>query len=194
MVERGGRGREWSDPANWLFVVAIFVALVALHFVLLAPVSNRWTVRPLLTVIVIASAATAYFMRTYAVMMDPTMIQNILKTDTHEAKELMSWSMVGSVLLWSALPVAFIWWVRIEHGPWLRSVLVRAGAMAGALVVAVAVDPAGLARFHLADAQSARDPLPDHARQLPLRTRQQARRAVHGTRMRRANPWAPMRG
>ena len=93
--------------------------------------SNRWTVRPLLTVIVIASAATAYFMRTYAVMMDPTMIQNILKTDTHEAKELMSWSMVGSVLLWSALPVAFIWWVRIEHGPWLRSVLVRAGAMAG---------------------------------------------------------------
>ena len=92
--------------------------------------------RPLLTVIVIASAATAYFMRTYAVMMDPTMIQNILKTDTHEARELMSWAMVGSVLLWSAVPVAFIWWVRIEHGPWLRSVLVRAGAMAGALVIA----------------------------------------------------------
>ena len=131
-----GAGREWSEPANWLFVGAIFVALVALHFVLLAPVSNRWTVRPLLTVIVIASAATAYFMRTYAVMMDPTMIQNILKTDTHEAKELMSWAMVGSVLLWSAVPVAFIWWVRIEHGPWLRSVLVRAGAMAGALVIA----------------------------------------------------------
>lgn len=132
-----GVGRDWSEPANWLFVGAIFVALVALHFVLLAPVSNRWTVRPLLTVVVIASAATAYFMRTYAVMMDPTMIQNILKTDTHEAKELMSWSLVGSVLLWSALPVAFIWFVRIEHRPWLRSALVRAGAMAGALVVAL---------------------------------------------------------
>jgi lipid A ethanolaminephosphotransferase len=75
-------------------------------------------------------------MRTYAVMLDPTMIQNILKTDTHEARELMSWAMVGSVLLWSAVPVAFIWWVRIEHGPWLRSVLIRAGAMAGALVIA----------------------------------------------------------
>src|SRR6478735_8112948 len=132
-----GAGREWSDPANWLFVVAIFVALVALHFVLLAPVSNRWTVRPLLTVIVIASAATAYFMRTYAVMMDPTMIQNILKTDTHEARELLSWSMVGSVLMWSALPVAFVWWVRIEHRPWLRSFLLRTAHMAGALVVAV---------------------------------------------------------
>ena len=36
-----GAGREWSDPTNWLFVVAIFVALVALHFVLLAPVSTE---------------------------------------------------------------------------------------------------------------------------------------------------------
>ena len=130
-------GRAWSDPANWLFMAAIFVALVALHFVLLGALANRWTVRPLLTVVVIASAAAAYFMRTYAVMMDPTMIQNILKTDTREARELMSWSMVGSVLLWSALPVAFVWWVRIEHRPWLRSFLLRAGHMAGALVVAV---------------------------------------------------------
>jgi len=132
-----GAGRTWSDPSNWLFVVAVFVALVALHFVLLGALSNRWTVRPLLTVIIIATAAAAYFMRTYAVMMDPTMIQNILKTDRHEAGELMSWSMVVSVLLWSAAPVAFVWWVRIEHRPWLRSFFLRTAQMAGALVVAV---------------------------------------------------------
>jgi len=41
------------------------------------------------------------------------------------------------VLLWSVLPVVFIWWIRLEHVPWLRSVLVRAGSVAGALVVAV---------------------------------------------------------
>jgi len=112
-----GAGRAWSDPSNWLFMVAVFVALVALHFVLLGALSNRWTVRPLLTAIIIASAAAAYFMRTYAVMMDPTMIQNFLKTDRREAGELLSWSMVMSVALWSALPVAFVWWVRIEHRP-----------------------------------------------------------------------------
>ncbi|HEU4779717.1 MAG TPA: phosphoethanolamine--lipid A transferase [Steroidobacteraceae bacterium] len=132
-----GEGRVWSDAANWLFILACFVALVALHFVLLALVSNRWTVRPLLTVNVIASAAAAYFMRTYAVIMDPSMIQNILKTDAREAKDLISWSLVGSVLLWSALPIVFIWWVRIEHRPWLRSFFVRSGTVAGALVVAV---------------------------------------------------------
>jgi lipid A ethanolaminephosphotransferase len=130
-------GRVWTDPANWLFTGACFVALVALHFVLLAPVSNRWTVRPLLTLVIVASAATAFFMRSYAVMMDPTMIQNILRTDTREAKDLLSWSMAGAVVLWSALPVAFVWWVRIERRPLLRAVFTRAAAVAGALVVAV---------------------------------------------------------
>jgi lipid A ethanolaminephosphotransferase len=130
-------GRTWTDPANWLFVAACFVALVALHFVLLAPVASRWTARPLLAAVVVASAASAYFTRTYAVMMDPTMIQNILKTDMREAKELLSWSMVGAVVSWSALPIAFIWWVRIEHGPLLRAFFLRAAAIAGALVVAV---------------------------------------------------------
>jgi lipid A ethanolaminephosphotransferase len=132
-----GAGRAWADPANWLFMAAVFVALVALHFVLLGALANRWTVRPLLTVIIVASAAAAYFMRTYAVIMDPTMIQNILKTDTHEARELLSWSMASSVLLWSMLPTAFVWWVRIEHRPWVRAFFVRTGYMAGALVVAV---------------------------------------------------------
>lgn len=134
-----GEGRVWTEPANWLFVVACFVALVALHFVLIAPLANRWTVRPLLTIVVIASAATAYFMRTYAVMMDPTMIQNILKTGTHEAKDLLSWSLVGAVLLWSAVPVAFIWWVKIDRRPWLRSLAVRIGSVVVALVLAVLV-------------------------------------------------------
>jgi len=132
-----GAGRVWSEPANWLFVVACFVVLVALHFVLIAPFSNRWTVRPLLTVIVIASAAAAHFMRNYSVMMDPTMIQNILKTDIREAREFISWSLVGWILLWSVAPLAFIWWVRIERAPLLRSLAIRVGTIVGALVIAV---------------------------------------------------------
>ena len=138
LVERGGRGAR-LDRSRELAVHRR--GLRGAGRAALRVARRRWRTAGRCVrcsrVIVVASAATAYFMRTYAVMMDPTMIQNILKTDTHEARELMSWSMVGSVLLWSALPVAFIWWVRIEHRPWLRSFFVRVGIMAGALVVAV---------------------------------------------------------
>jgi len=130
-------GRVWSEPATWMFILGSFIALVALHFVLLAPLTNRWTLRPLLSLIVLASAAAAYYMHNYAVVLDPTMIQNILKTDTREAGELISWSFAGSVLLWSALPIAFIWWVRFERHPWLGATLRRVAAVAGAFVVAL---------------------------------------------------------
>jgi lipid A ethanolaminephosphotransferase len=75
-------------------------------------------------------------MRTYAVMLDPTMIQNVLRTDTHEARELLSFSMVGWVLAWSALPVAFIWMVKLRPVAPLRALLVRAGTVLAACVVA----------------------------------------------------------
>lgn len=131
-------GRDWSSPSSWLFVACTSVALTALHFALVAPFANRWTVRPLLSVLVIASAAAAYYMRTYAVLIDPAMIRNVIETDTHEARELLSWDMVGWVTLGSALPLAFIWWVRIERRKWTRALLVRTASVVGALVVAVA--------------------------------------------------------
>ncbi|HET9475742.1 MAG TPA: sulfatase-like hydrolase/transferase, partial [Steroidobacteraceae bacterium] len=54
-----------------------------------------------------------------------------------EAGELISWSFVGSVLLWSALPIAFIWWVRLERHPWLATTLIRAVWVFGAFLVAL---------------------------------------------------------
>jgi lipid A ethanolaminephosphotransferase len=130
-------GRAWSQPSNWLFIAGVFVVLVALHFALFATVAHRWIIRPLLTAAVLASAAAAYYMRTYAVMLDPTMIQNILHTDVNEARELLSWSLFASVVSWSALPVAFIWLVRLERRPWMRALALRAATVSGAVAIAV---------------------------------------------------------
>ncbi len=132
-----GEGRAWNEPDSWLFILCSFIALVALHFMLLAPLTNRWTMRPLLTVIVILSAAAAYLMSTYAVMLDPSMVQNVLQTDTREASDLISWNLAGSVLLWSALPIGFVWWVRIERRPLLGAVLIRVASVVGAFLVAL---------------------------------------------------------
>jgi lipid A ethanolaminephosphotransferase len=132
-------GRDWREVSSWLFLGCMAVALVALHFVLVAPLANRWTLRPLLSVLVVASAAAAYYMGTYAVLMDPAMIRNVLATDTHEARELLTWSMAAWVFAASALPLLFVWWVRIERRPWPRALGMRVGATLGALLLAVLV-------------------------------------------------------
>ncbi len=129
-------GRAASAPATWLFLGGTFVALAALHFVLFALVSNRWTVRPLMTVLVIATAFASYYMRTYAVILDPTMLRNVVKTDVRETRELLSVAMLGWVLAWSALPVVLLWWVDLERSPPWRAGAFRVAALVGALVVA----------------------------------------------------------
>jgi lipid A ethanolaminephosphotransferase len=129
-----GAGRDWSRPSNWLFVVACFAALTLLHFALIAPFANRWIVRPLLTLLVVLSAVASYYMHTFNVLLDPTMIQNVLRTDVNEAADLLSVELIAWVLAWSALPVAFIWLVRIKRIPLLRAVLTR-GASVGAAVI-----------------------------------------------------------
>src|SRR6185503_2932347 len=132
-----GEGRDWTQPGNWLFVACCFVLLVALHFVIVAPFAIRWFTRPLLTALVVVSAGVTYFMHNFAVIMDPTMIQNVLHTDTHEVRELVTLDLFLWVLAWSALPVAFIWVVRLQPQSALRAVLVRAGSVLGALLIAV---------------------------------------------------------
>ncbi len=85
----------------------------------------------------IVSAAAAWYMRTYAVMLDPTMVQNVLRTDSHEARELLNWDMVMWVLAWSALPLLGIWVVRLQPVKPMRAVLLRAGSVLAAFVIAV---------------------------------------------------------
>jgi lipid A ethanolaminephosphotransferase len=131
------KGRSFSEPNTWLLLAACFSALVALHFVLVAVFTNRWTVKPLLTVLLVATAATAHFMRTYAVLLDSTMLQNIVNTDLHETRELISWSLIGDVLAWSLVPVAFVWLVQVDRRPWLRSLGFRAACMVLFLAVGV---------------------------------------------------------
>ena len=132
-----GAGRDWSRPASWLFVLACFTALTALHFALIAAVSNRWIVRPLLTLLVVLSAATSYFTHTFNVILDPTMIQNVLRTDRNEAGDMLTAGLFAWVLAWSALPVAFIWMVHLQRGPVFRAALFRFGTVVGALVLGV---------------------------------------------------------
>jgi lipid A ethanolaminephosphotransferase len=132
-----GQGRDWSQPGNWLFMICCFITLVGLHFAVLAPFAFRRVVRPLLTLLVVVSAGAAWYMNTFAVMLDPTMIRNVLRTDVHEARELLNLRMIGWVLLCSALPLAYIWLVRLENLHALRALARRAFYVFAAFFIAV---------------------------------------------------------
>ena len=125
--------RALSEPGTWGYALALIVLLAALHYLLLAPVANRWTVKPLLALLIVVTAFAVYFMQAYGVYLDPTMMRNVLRTDVAEARELLSWSLLPHLAIYAAAPLLLLSRVRIVRRPWLRAAALR---LAGGLAVA----------------------------------------------------------
>ena len=147
-------GRAWATPATWGFAAALLVLLAAVHMGLLGLLATRHTVKPLLTVLVLAAAAASYYMDRYAIYFDRAMLRNVLATNPQEARELMGWGVAAHLQLYGLLPAALVWWPRLERRPPVRAGAVRLAWVAGAAVVAlgslwpVMADMASLMRNH----------------------------------------------
>lgn len=128
--------RDWSQPASWLFVAAIFVTITALHAAGLFIVLNRWSAKPVLTILLIVTAAASYYMDKYTVFYNTDMVRNILRTDVKEASELFSLSLCVHMLLYAAVPVVLVWRVRLQRRPWRRAIAIRLLYIVGALALA----------------------------------------------------------
>jgi lipid A ethanolaminephosphotransferase len=131
-------GRSAADTGTWVFAAAMAVMLVALHWLLVCLVANRWLVKPLLTVLVVVAALCTFYMQRFGVFMDPTMLRNVLATHPAEASELIGWGLALHLLLYAALPLALLWWVRIKPRPAARALGWRLGALLLAAVAVVA--------------------------------------------------------
>ncbi len=130
-------GRVLTDPATLRYVAATFVLLAAAHFFVLGLVATRHTVRPLLALAFVASAALGYYMQRYGVVFDASMVRNVLRTDYREARDLVTPDLAGWLLA-GALAAAALWLPDLRLRPLGRAFAVRVAALAVALVVGVA--------------------------------------------------------
>ena len=134
------QGRDLSDPSAWGLGLALLSGVFALHLLLLAPLATRWTVKPVLALLLVVSALSTYYMQQYGIYLDPTMLRNVLRTDWREAGELLSPSLAPHLLLQAALPLLLLWRVQLQPVPWPRALARRLGlAAAAAALLAGAV-------------------------------------------------------
>ncbi|MBX3637375.1 MAG: phosphoethanolamine--lipid A transferase, partial [Rubrivivax sp.] len=123
------QGRSLADPSTWGFVAALIVMLASAQYLLLAPLAWRATVKPLLALLALASAGALHFMQSYGTFLDPTMMRNVLRTDLAEARELLSWSLLATLLLYGVLPLLLLTRLRLRRQPLGRALAWRAGSM-----------------------------------------------------------------
>lgn len=100
---------ELGNGRGLAFGIAFGFMIAAAHTLLLSLLAWRWTLKPALTLLLLAAAGGAYFMLSYGVVIDRSMMVNVLLTDVREARELISWRLLGTLLVLGALPVALLW-------------------------------------------------------------------------------------
>lgn len=131
-------------------VLVVLAATVLLLGLFLWP---RW-LKPAGIALLLITASSSYFMSSYGIVIDSSMLTNVVQTDMGEALDLVSWPLVVTLLLGAVLPG--IWWWRqpVRRVGGRRLVLQQLGVGLLGLLVAVAMlwisfqDVASLMRNH----------------------------------------------
>ena len=110
---------------NLLFLASCGIFLTALFNIVFSIFAIKKILKPLLILIVFCSALASYFMDSYGVVIDASMMQNVLETDTAEATELLSFSFALHALLWGVLPAWILYRIDIRHASFLRQAMIN---------------------------------------------------------------------
>ena len=108
---------------------------------LLSLLAWRWTLKPVIMLFWLSAALGAYFMLAYGIVIDKTMILNTLQTDVREARDLLNWRLLATVLLLALLPCVLLWRQHIRLQSPTRQVVSNLTALlaTSALLVIVVV-------------------------------------------------------
>ncbi|MGB1309730.1 MAG: phosphoethanolamine transferase [Leucothrix sp.] len=118
---------SWADA---VFLISLFFVLILVTNTLLGLVSFRLLLKPALIILLVISAASAYFMDEYATMIDKDMIINVVSTDLRESQEFFSLTLMIKLLLLGIFPAYLLYRVPIIYpenlfdSVWQRSLMV----------------------------------------------------------------------
>lgn len=121
---------------TWVFAASVGISICATHLAILLLVANRWTVKPLLTVLILTTGFATYYMTRYQVYFDTSMVRNVFKTDVKEVRDLMTIGLLVHVLLYAGPPLLIVWLTEIKRTEIHIAFIKRIGWIFGATVVA----------------------------------------------------------
>jgi len=116
-------GYAWENasmalPVKVFVVASLAVIMISLNMMLtyLLTYLTRYVGRVLIAITLIIDALAEYFVLTYSVILDDTMISNIFNTRYSEASGFFSWTMVLFVIVLGVLPAIWVVWQPIAYG------------------------------------------------------------------------------
>lgn len=128
------RGASSLDALLYLAALGSLAFVLIFLFLILFAIWPRLT-RPMLTIVLLSAAATAYFSDTYGVLIDKVMIRNVLETDATEATELITARFLLYLGLLGVAPVIALWRISLRPVHWRLRLQQQLVAVSFALLV-----------------------------------------------------------
>lgn len=104
------------------FMACLVVVMVSLNFMVIYLVLflTRFFGRILQALLLFLNSLAVYFVFTYNVLMEESMMGNVFNTRYSEASGFFSWSLVGFVFLTGLLPAVYVLIQPLVYGNWRR--------------------------------------------------------------------------
>jgi lipid A ethanolaminephosphotransferase len=128
-----------TSASNLAFLASVALLLGSVIAFLFALVDTRYTIKPVLITIFLLSSLAAYFMDSYNVIIDSTMIQNAAMTDLRESIELLNLKLVLYFLLLGVVPSVIIYRMTIPYGSLKSGVITKLKFVAVILLLITAL-------------------------------------------------------
>jgi lipid A ethanolaminephosphotransferase len=130
-----GRLQTGADIA-----LAICLSVVAGTALVLMTALLAWkrSIKPLLVFLLIATALGMHFMLSYGVVIDDTMMTNVMQTDPHETRDLLNLRLFLTVGIVAVLPSVWIWRLPLEEKSWPKQALRNGLVWLAAIVLLIA--------------------------------------------------------
>jgi lipid A ethanolaminephosphotransferase len=119
----------------WALSVTVYCRLIGNLVLTLALVTWPRVGKALLALLILVSAASAYYAQTFGARLNEEIIQSIFETTRAEAMALITRDSVGWIALFGILPAVLVLLVPIRFLPRWRSLGVRAAIVLGAAVL-----------------------------------------------------------
>ncbi len=145
---------EMASLRGAVFIAGFAAIVAALTLAATALLAWRWTIKPVLALLLVSAALGAHFMGNYGVVIDPTMMVNVLQTDPSETRDLLNLRLFASVALLAGLPLWWLWRAQLRPTRFLPQLgrnlvaVVAAVALIALLALALFADLSATMRNH----------------------------------------------
>ena len=123
------------NSENFGFLLSIVFVLIAFFSFLFTLVSSKYTLKPVMIVVLLVSSLTSYFMNSYSVVIDDSMIRNMMQTNLSESLDLLTLKQVMYFVVFGLIPSYIVYKIKLQERTFKQELLSKLKLIVIALIV-----------------------------------------------------------